>query len=102
MEDLIKDNEFDKRQKSLDSIRFWLNSITVYTYDKSEQIAAPIIVIGTRKDKVKDIAEHEQISDILNEEFKNIPAWKSIIKSTEGYCFEFNFLELYNALLYRQ
>jgi len=66
MVDLAKNNEV-KRQKYLDSIRFWLNSITVYTYDESKQIAASVIVIGTRKDEVKDTAEHQRISDILND-----------------------------------
>jgi hypothetical protein len=90
MDDLTENNESNNRQQSLNFIRFWLNSITVYTYDESKQIAASIIVIGTRKDKVKDTVEHQRISNLLNEEFKNIIAWKSIIKSTEGNCIEFN------------
>ena len=90
MVDLAENNEV-KRQKCLDSIRFWLNSITVYTYDDSVKIAASIIVIGTRKDEVKDAADHDRISNLLNKEFENILAWKSIIKSTEGNCIEFNF-----------
>lgn len=94
MVDLAKNNEVN-RQKCLDSIRFWLNSITVYTYDESVKIAASIIVIGTRKDEVKDAAEHQRISDILNEEFESILAWESIIKSTEGNYNELIFFQSY-------
>jgi len=94
MVDLAKNNEV-KRQKCLDSIRFWLNSITVYTYDESKQIAASVIVIGTRKDEVKDTVEHQRISDILNKEFENILAWESIIKSTEG-----NYIEFFSRAIF--
>lgn len=99
MVDLTKSNEFD-RQKCLDSIRFWLNSISVYTYDESQQIAASIIVIGTKKDEVEDTAEHQRISYLLNEEFKNILAWKSIIKSTEGNCVEFTLFKAIISMIY--
>ena len=83
MECLASDDE-NIRKRCLDFIRFWLDSITVYTYDASTEVCASIVIIGTRKDKVSSPDVHKLIDTILIETFEMKVAWKSIIENAEG------------------
>ena len=85
MEWLVSD-DMNIRKRSLEFIRFWLDSITVYTYDDSTKVCASIVIIGTRKDKVSSPAIHEQINTLLCETFQTKVAWRSIIENTKGRC----------------
>ena len=80
----LESDDMKKRNKCLEFIRFWLNSITVYTYDDLTERCASIVIIGTRKDKVSSPAIHEEINTLLCATFKKKVVWKSIIENTEG------------------
>ena len=82
----LASDDMNIRKRCLEFIRFWLDSITVYTYDDSTQVSASIVIIGTRKDKVPSPAIHEQISTILCETFQTKVSWRSIIENTKGRC----------------
>ena len=77
-------DDMNIRKRCLEFLRFWLDSITVYTYDYSKQVCASIVIIGTRKDKVSSPAIHEKINTLLTETFQTKVAWRSIIENTEG------------------
>jgi len=59
------------RQRCLEYIQFWLDSITVYTYDEQEGVTASIVVVGTHKDRVDSPAAHEKINTLLFEMFSS-------------------------------
>jgi len=77
-------DDMNIRKRCLECIRFWLDSITVYTYDDSTKASASIVIIGTRKDKVSSPAIHEEINTLLCETFQTKVAWRSIIENTKG------------------
>jgi hypothetical protein len=77
-------DDMNIRKRCLEFIRFWLDSITVYSYDDSKQGCASIVIIGTRKDKVSSPTIHEKINTLLCEIFQTNVAWRSIIKNTGG------------------
>ncbi len=83
MEWMVSD-DMNIRKRCLEFIQFWLDSITVYTYDDSTKVSASIVIIGTRKDKVSSPAIHEQINTLLCETFQTKLAWRSIIENTKG------------------
>ena len=85
MEWLVSD-DMNIRKRCLEFIRFWLDSITVYTYDDSTKVCASIVIIGTRKDKVSSPAIHKQINTVLCETFQTKVVWRSLIENTEGRC----------------
>ena len=80
----LTSDDMNIRKRCLEFIRFWLDSITVYTYDDSTKVCASIAIIGTRKDKISSPAVHEQINTILCEAFQTKVAWRSIIENTKG------------------
>ena len=82
----LASDDMNIRRRCLEFIRFWLDSITVYTYDDSTEVSASIVIIGTRKDKVSSPAMHEQIDTILCKTFQTKVAWRSIIENTKGRC----------------
>ncbi len=83
MEWLVSD-DMNIRKRCLEFIRFWLDSITVHTYDDSTKVCASIVIIATRKDKVSSPVIHEQINTLLFETFQTKVAWRSIIENTNG------------------
>jgi hypothetical protein len=83
MEWLASDNIYE-RKKCIEFIKFWLDSITVYTYDESKGVSASIVIIGTRRDKVSSPVMHERINTLLCETFQTKVAWRSIIENTKG------------------
>jgi len=80
----LASDDMSIRKRCLEFIRFWLDSITVYTYDEKTTVSASIVIIGTRKDKISSPVMHQQINTILRDTFKTNVAWRSIIMNTEG------------------
>eukprot|EP00041_Stephanoeca_diplocostata_P031727 m.995096 g.995096 ORF g.995096 m.995096 type:complete len:1471 (-) comp24015_c0_seq6:198-4610(-) len=74
----------DQRAQCLAFLRFWLNSIAVHTTDTASGSSAPVVLIGTHKDKVSDPTEHERISRILHENFSTNPAFPYNTCDKEG------------------
>ena len=72
-------NKCQGGSKHLDFLAFWLDSIALHGVDREQEPpVAPILLIGTHKDRVKSPAEHENISKLLYDTFKHKPAWSSV------------------------
>jgi serine/threonine protein kinase/GTPase SAR1 family protein len=78
MEDCISEDE-DVKEECLSQLSFWINSVVVHT-SNSVGNTAPIVLAGTHKDTVKDIAEHQIISNTIESAFCKNSAWKSVIE----------------------
>lgn len=61
-------------------MKFWINSVVVHTQGDKDEVA-PIVMVGTRKDKISDPAEHETISTLLYDTFSNSIAWPYVIEN---------------------
>jgi GTPase SAR1 family protein len=72
------------KERALRFMRGWLSSIAVHTFNKTTQMTAPVVIVGTRLDKVTSPAAHEQISTILHEHFSDNLAWRSVIGNEDG------------------
>ena len=70
----MKDNE----TKCVEELKFWLSSIYVYTYDNDKKVMPPIIIIGTFKDEVPGIADHQAISQVLDSSFEGSVFWRFV------------------------
>jgi GTPase SAR1 family protein len=72
------------KERALRFMRGWLSSIAVHTFNKTTQMTAPIVIIGTRQDTVANPAAFEMISTILHEHFSDNLAWRSVVGNEEG------------------
>ena len=66
------------RLKHIDYLRFWLDSIAAHAVDPKDHTVAPVILVGTHKDVVKDPADHEYISKMFYETFSRKSAWSNV------------------------
>eukprot|EP01038_Epipyxis_sp_PR26KG_P013581 gene13581-18224_t len=73
-------------QQCLSYVKFWLNAIAMHSHSAiNGSIAPPIILIGTRKDKVPDVKDHViRISLLLYNTFKLNIAWRSVSQNENG------------------
>jgi len=74
----------ETRQQCIRRLSFWLNSIYLHARgpDESKQegfSVAPVILVGTHKDKVPDPKDHESIKQILDREFDSSPLWRHVV-----------------------
>lgn len=74
----------DLKKECLGFLRFWLNSISVHAVDPADQSIAPIFLIGTHKDIVRDPREHGLISKLMYDTFHSNPAWRNVVFFKEG------------------
>jgi hypothetical protein len=77
MEWLNKDGPDKDKDKCIDYIRSWLNSIAVHTFENKK--TAPIFLIGTHQDIIKETSDHLKISKLLYQEFHDSTSWEFII-----------------------
>ena len=70
------------QQQCENDIKMWVNSIVVYTgtiTDDRDLQPAPILLVGTHKDEVMDVAVHRRISDSIKGLFGDRhPMWKNL------------------------
>jgi GTPase SAR1 family protein len=75
------------KQQCIKFLSFWLNSIFHHARAppgyKSGRIA-PIMLVGTHKDKISSPADHEVISKLLHDKFASSPVWSSVLAFKEG------------------
>lgn len=57
-------------------LRFWLSSVFAHTWDGKS--GAPIVLVGTHKDKVPTRVEHELMSQRLTDLLGEHPAWRLV------------------------
>ena len=98
MEWLVQESS---KKRCLDYLRFWLNSIYMHTRlsnagttasSSSGAVAAPavegkaarVMIVGSRKDKVKDPRVHQQISNVILKAFVKCPFWASVLLNKQG------------------
>jgi len=66
-------------------LAFWLDSIAAHAVDpKEEPEIAPIVLVGTHKDRVSSSADHEMISKMLDKTFSGKRAWSSVERYTNA------------------
>jgi hypothetical protein len=71
----------ETRVSCLATLKFWVNSIVVHTFDATTNETAPVVFVGTRKDKITNPADHQRISTILFESFSTSLAWPSVVEN---------------------
>lgn len=75
-------SEGAEKDQCLSYLQFWTNSIYIHTYNASTNTAAPVVLVGTRKDRISSPRDHERISTILYETFSHSKIWPSILENT--------------------
>jgi GTPase SAR1 family protein len=80
MERLVADGP--DRVCALKLLHRWLSSIAAHTFDAETRKTAPIVLVGTRADAVRDLTVHEAISQLLYDSFSDNPAWPSVIANS--------------------
>lgn len=62
----------------LNFLHFWLSAIAMHTSRLSDGTCARIVLVGTHKDVITSVDDHERISEVLIEAFEDNPAWPSV------------------------
>ena len=83
MVDILDDN---KSEQSLSEVIFWMNSIGMHTRDAMTDKIAPVFLVGTHKDVVSDISNHNRISGIIEERLRHDAGRENIVKNN-ALCF---------------
>ena len=83
MVDVLDSN---KKEKCLTELSHWINTIVYHTFDAKTHKMAPVLFVGTHKDKVNGPSRHQYISDVIEERFKYSMGWASIVEYN-GLCF---------------
>jgi hypothetical protein len=75
MEWFLPESERDW-SKHIAFLAFWLNSIAAHAADPEDhRDMAPIMLVGSHKDRVSSPKQHEHISKLLCDKFQSMPAW---------------------------
>eukprot|EP01040_Poterioochromonas_malhamensis_P016936 gene16936-biopygen4266 len=79
--ELFQSGDVVCRESCRKKLKFWLNSITMHTCDSSAGIdkTAPVAIVGTRGDKVREKKDHEKISSELEDMFGEMKVWESLM-----------------------
>ena len=77
MLNMLDDNT---KERCLTELSYWINSIVYHTLDAKTHKMAPVLFVGTHKDKVNGQARHQYISDVIEERFKYSVGWASIVE----------------------
>jgi GTPase SAR1 family protein/DNA-binding MarR family transcriptional regulator len=92
--ELFLSKEEKDRESCHKNIKFWMNSIAMHTYDEKTGKTAPVALVGTRKDKISSVEEHERISGELKERYEYHRVWSSLMfyrqydmSTTQPLCF---------------
>jgi hypothetical protein len=68
-------------QAYFDYLDFWVNSIIVHTLNHSTMCTAPVVFVGTHKDKVTDPADHEKVSLRIFKRYSKLIFWPMVIEN---------------------
>ena len=78
--------KYGKRERSLNELSFWISSIVIHTSASRTEAKAPIFLVGTNKDKIKNSRKHDDISNLIRNRFQSHPGWKNI-QENNNLCF---------------
>ena len=67
-----------EKGRCLEYLKGWMDSILMHAVDRKDRSQAPILIIGSHKDKVQNPENHADISKIIEERFKNHRAWNGV------------------------
>jgi GTPase SAR1 family protein len=84
MRQLVRSAEEKEKEECLKNLRFWLNSVSLHSYDEGRGEIAPIILVGTRKDIVSSLEDHEEISKVLSSTFGKHSCWNFLVSNRHG------------------
>ena len=70
-----------ERETCLSFLNFWLGAVVMHAVDPTDGSIAPILIIGTHKDKVPYPEQHEAISKLLDDLFQAHPAWSRVLRN---------------------
>ena len=62
-------------------VKFWLDAIQLHAH------GAPVVLVGTHRDEVSDVKEHQSISERLKQLFGSHGCWPHIVNGPDGLCF---------------
>jgi len=97
---VLRDSSDPVYLESIASLRIWVNSILIHTYnhdDKENACAcAPIAFVGTHKDVIDKSSSHQIISEQLGALFKDVPIWKNVVFYKEQQ-FKYRFFPVSNV-----
>jgi GTPase SAR1 family protein len=66
----------------LRNLAFWLNSISIHTFNERNGDITPIFIIGTRKDLVTSPEDHVRISTLIHNVLSSNGAWPYVMENT--------------------
>jgi GTPase SAR1 family protein len=84
MEELLPSAPPERKQQCLAFLSAWFDAVSVHTVDSSDGSTAPIVLVGTHKDRVRDPSDHEAINLLLHEELSCKRAWRAGIISNQN------------------
>jgi hypothetical protein len=84
LETLVPSASEKTRQEALYYLQFWINSVIVHTYDDVNKTTAPIIFVGTHKEKVPDPSDHEAVNTVLYELIESNAVALKVIRTDRG------------------
>jgi GTPase SAR1 family protein len=84
MERLVPSADASEREGCLGMIRYWLDNIALHTGTGREEHNAPLVLVGTHKDKVLSARDHEAISQLLWSRFSQHVQWPYVVPLKEG------------------
>jgi GTPase SAR1 family protein len=73
-----------EKGRCLEYLKGWMDSILMHAVDRKDRSQAPILIIGSHKDKVQNPENHADISKIIEERFKKHRAWTSVQQFKKG------------------
>jgi NLR family CARD domain-containing protein 3 len=68
-----------EKEACLTFLRFWMNSIAIHAVDPADGSIAPILIVGTHKDKVPSPKDHMAISKTIYDFFSSSHVWASVV-----------------------
>ncbi len=84
MEELLPSAPPERKKECLAFLSAWFDAVSVHTVDSSDGSTAPVVLVGTHKDRVSAPSDHEAINLLLHEEFSCQRAWRAGIISHQN------------------
>ena len=86
MEDLCSAAAPDVVESSLSELQSWFGSVATHTRGSDGSLAS-VIIVGTHKDKVPSVQDHDVIHSRLLDRFRNHCIWQQSLIWNSNYCY---------------
>ena len=74
----------DIKREASSFLTFWINAVVVHTYSDVDKSTSPILFVGTHKDVVSSVEEHERISRLILNIKSNCAVEPVVITNRKG------------------